>query len=380
MKRDDTVERNKRPYSDVDWSTHDQIVGCSHMHCTTDKDFHRFIDEGLEFATFANYYPSAPWYPLNDMRQNTYKCRQKGCTVNGKYSDEEIDFNKVISSWKDELPEEQASQLPFSEGDKVFTNIPSDLLEAPNAEYHSFTDTPISTHVACPGSRFSCCTFDRHGEWGLNKHGFGFGVRLPWREGFDRILDSMIVPDGGGITINHPASSHLPMDVILEMLDYDPKVLGIEVFNHNDSVDFSSSAEPLWDAILSTGRQCFGFFVEDHNLDRKWKGKIIIAAKERTAESCLRAIRQGNFYGAMIDNGLRFRQISFDGRTLTAQTNRPVTFKLATKLGIAAYQQNTTEFTYTVKEGMESQLCYLRLTAREGREVEKLYAQPFMLI
>lgn len=374
------MERNKHPYSDVDWNTADQIVGCSHMHCTTDNDFHRFVNEGLEFATFANYYPSAPWYPLRDMRENTFKCRQKGCTVNGKYYDGEIDFGKEIASWKDELPDDKVKQLPFKEGERIFTDIPPDLIEAPNAEYHSFTDTPNSTHVACPGSTFSCCTFDRYGEWGLNKHGFGFGVRLPWREGFDRILGSLITPDGGGITINHPASSHLPLNLLCDMLDYDSRVLGIEVFNHNDSVDFTSSAETLWDVILGTGRQCFGFFVEDHNLRRKWRGKIMILSESRTAESCLKAIRQGNFYGMMVDNGLRFEYINFDGRTLTARTNRPATFKLASGLGIAAYQPNTTEFTYTVKEGMESSLCFLRLTAREGREEEKLYAQPFMLI
>jgi hypothetical protein len=214
----------------------------------------------------------------------------------------------------------------------------------------------------------------------MNKHGFGFGVRLPWKEGFDRILGSMTVPDGGGITINHPASSHLPLDLICDMLDYDQRVLGIEVFNHNDSVDFTTSAETLWDVILGTGRQCFGFFVEDHNLRRKWRGKIIILTEEHTASGCLKAIRKGNFYGALTDNGLRFDYLGFDGRTLKAKTNRPVTFKLVSRLGITGYTQNTCEFTYTVKEGMESELRYLRLTAREGREVEKLYAQPFMLV
>lgn len=374
------MERNKRPYDGINWTTADQIVGCSHMHCTTDKDFHRFVDEGLEFATFANYYPSAPWYPLKDMRENTFKCKQKGCTVNGVYTDREIDFNKEIEAWKDELPEDKAKQLPFSEGERIFTDIPPHLIEAPNAEYHSFIDTPNSTHVACPGSQFTCCTFDRSGEWKLRNHGFGFGVRLPWREGFDRILDSMIEPNGGGITINHPASSHLPLDLICDMLDYDPRVLGIEVFNHNDSVDFTTSAETLWDVILGTGRQCFGFFVEDHNLRRKWRGKIIILTEERTASGCLKAIRKGNFYGALTDNGLRFDYLGFDGRTLKAKTNRPVTFKLVSRLGITGYTPNTCEFTYTVKEGMESELRYLRLTAREGREVEKLYAQPFMLV
>ena len=90
------MERNKRPYNSVNWKTASQIVGCSHMHCTTDKDFHRFLDEGLEFATFANYYPSAPWYPLKGMKENTFKCRQKGCTINDEYYSGEIDFNEHI--------------------------------------------------------------------------------------------------------------------------------------------------------------------------------------------------------------------------------------------------------------------------------------------
>lgn len=88
------MERNGRLYSNADRITSDQIVWCSHMHRTTDRAFHKFVNEGPKFAAFANYYPLALLYPLKDMRENTFKCRQTGCTINNKYSDKEIEKRK----------------------------------------------------------------------------------------------------------------------------------------------------------------------------------------------------------------------------------------------------------------------------------------------
>ena len=164
------------------------------------------------------------------------------------------------------------------------------------------------------------------------------------------------------------------------MLDYDPGVLGIEVYNHNSEDSFSDFSENLWDVILSTGRQCYGFFTQDHpTVDQLWKGRIILLPEERSAESCLRAMRQGRFYGCITGSGLRFTHIDFDGETLRAGCNRQATFKLICKEGVVDDVVTGTEFVYKVPEGKAEKMGYLRLTAQEGRAVEKLYAQAIML-
>lgn len=38
------------------------------------------------------------------------------------------------------------------------------------------------------------------------------------------------------------------------------------------------------------------------------------------------------------------------------------------------------EFSFTVPESDQGKYVFLRLTAQEGREEEKLFAQPFMLV
>jgi hypothetical protein len=92
------------------------------------------------------------------------------------------------------------------------------------------------------------------------------------------MLERLIIPDGGGITINHPAWSYLRLELMLKMLDFDPRVLGIEVYNHSSGVaDHNAWSEVQWDQILSTGRQCFGFFVPDHPGGTPiWYGRNII--------------------------------------------------------------------------------------------------------
>ena len=188
-----------------------------------------------------------------------------------------------------------------------------------------------------------------------------------------------MVADGGGIIIAHPAWSHLPVDLLFRMLDFSPDVLGMEIYNHNSRVWFSDFSDTLWDVVLSTGRQCFGFCVQDHpTADCKWMGRIELLPEERTAESCLRAMHQGRFYGVIAGNGLRFEFLDFDGQTLRAACNREVGFELMAKTGTVRRVRGR-EFSFTVSESDREEYVFLRLTAQEGREEEKLFAQPFML-
>ncbi|MBO7742280.1 MAG: hypothetical protein J6S21_06965, partial [Victivallales bacterium] len=190
-----------------------------------------------------------------------FRVSQQGYMRNGVFHRETLDVNAVMEEWKDTLPAEKQAQLPFQAGEPIFTSIPETLMEAPNAEHHFFSDCSDYLHVTAPGARITTSNFDRFNEFGMiSKGGFPTGLPIPWRDAYKMILDSMMTEDGGGLVIAHPTWSHLPQSLLQEMLDYDPRVLGIEVFNYDCRGDFSASSDAVWDAILSTGRQCFGFF------------------------------------------------------------------------------------------------------------------------
>lgn len=306
--------RNRRPYGAVDWATCRRIVTTSHGHCTTEKHLSYYLQHGFGLLAASNYYPSAPWKP------------PKG--------------------W-----------------------VPSDVLQAPNAEHHSFyldngkLDKFI--HLCAPGSSWTS---------GDKKN----GCNLPWRTAIDKMLAALVCPDGGGVTINHPTWTNLDRALMLEMLDYDPRVLGCEVMENGHN------SECYWDWALSTGRQCYGFFVPDWGYWQKDFGANVLLVGETTIEACLKAYRQGNFYGSLhaLDE-LRFTKIAFDGKILTAETDKLAKFQVITARGVV---QETTgrAVTWSVPKkadwtgpGVEV-FARVKAFATDGTG-EILWSQPFML-
>ena len=374
-------KRNANPYKNVDWNNVHPIRSTTHMHCVSQDILERYVSMGLELAMFSNYYPSAPYYPLRSICENTFKRKQNGYIRDGVWHHEPLDIAGMLESWKSELGAGEQAQIPFEEGKRLFPEVPEHLLEAPNAEHHWFSDYSVYLHVTAPGSLAVSGSFDINGKFGIKeKGGVPLGAPLPWRKGFEEIFNQLMIPDGGGIVIAHPTWSHLPIRDLEEMLDSDPRVLGIEVFNHNSREDFSDFSDSLWDAILSSNRQCYGFFVQDHpTLDKKWEGKIMILAEEPTAESCLRALRQGRFYGMITDNGLRFEEISYDGRYLRAKCNKKVGFQIISAQGVVDDMITGTEFCMEIPEEDKAKHVFLRVTARD-RWDEKLFSNAFMLL
>jgi hypothetical protein len=100
---------------------------------------------------------------------------------------------------------------------------------------------------------------------------------------------------------------------MLDILDHDPRVLGIEV------LQAGRNSENYWDWALATGRQCFGFFVPDWSIKKEIFGVNVLCVEERTVNACLKAYREGNFYGAAhgLDE-LAFTRLSFDGKFASA--------------------------------------------------------------
>ena len=385
--------RNRHPYSDVDWATAQQIKGTTHIHCTTQEQLDVILKRGIEFLTLSNYSPSAPWYPLSKMTENYYRLHHDfPVMVNGKRMDGPFDWNKIVAQWINELPPRLREEYPFKEGGKIFKPLPDGILEAPNAEHHHFMYRDGADvwclHMNSPGSTFASGTFDQSQKVKFQtgvRGGYHSGSGEFWQTAIDRMLAGLVFPDGGGVTINHPHWSALRRHLILDLLDYDPRVLGIEVIE-----GAHTNSEYYWDWVLATGRQCFGFFVPDHSISRKDGdfGVNVLVVPERSVHACLRAYRQGNFYGARRGLGeLKFTRIAFSGgNAVEAETDRPARIEVITARGVVKRIEKGMSIKWTM-EGPP--LCggsrrhanaFIRVKAyATDGSGEELFSQPYMI-
>ena len=384
--------RNRRPYSGVDWSKVIRVKTTSHGHCMNQAMLDKYLKRGFGLITMSNYYPSAPWCPASKMTKNYWRLHHEHpVMVNGKRVNGPFDWNKIIAPWKDTIDpkagERQPSwyaKYPFVEGEKIFKPLPKGVLEAPNAEHHSFLledGRPArSLHICSPGSAYASGTFDAHNLAKTASHGYNYGSGEFWGTAIDRMIAGFIHKDGGGVTINHPSWTKLDRELMLKMLDHDPRVLGIEVIE-----DSGHNSENYWDWALSTGRQCFGFFVPDWHIDNKVFGVNVLCVQEKTVHACMKAYREGNFYGAL--NGLdelAFTRIAFDGRTVTAATDKPARFEVITSRGVVKETKGK-EISWTVEKeapwhgpGIHV-FARVKAYAADGSD-EVLFSQPFMLV
>ena len=345
-----------------------------------------YLDRGFEFLTISNYYPSAPTMPLKTFRDTQYRVRHDfPVMVKGKRVEGPFDWTKIVSAWKDELPPELRKQLPFTEGSLRFSRVPDNILEAPNAEHHNFRDDNgrviSGLHMCAPGSAFCSGTFDKRNRFLSHGKGYCFGSGEHMHTAVSRMIDGLVYPDGGGVTVNHPAWSHLKDEIIWDLLDYDPRVLGIEVYNMcKPSKNYPWSrcnCEDYWDRALSTGRQCFGFFVPDWGLQ---EGVNVLLVPEKSVHACLQAYRRGNWYGAIKGrNILRFTSIRFDGAHLLATLDKPAHLQVITKRGVTAWA-NANKISFDVAAANREKYGYLRVRAYARDDSgEIIFSQPMML-
>ena len=375
--------RNRRPYTGLDWSKVIRVKTTSHGHCPSQAFLDTYLKRGFGLLTMSNYYPSAPYVPASKMTVNYYRVHHDHpVLVNGKRTDGPFDWNKVIGEWKDKLDEKAAKAFPFKEGGKLFKPLPEGVLEAPNAEHHSFRlengRHAGSLHMCCPGSAFASGTFVSHDVYKTHSHGYNFGSGEFWGTAIDRMIAGFIYPDGGGVTINHPTWTKLDRELMLKILDWDPRVLGIEV------LEAGFNSESYWDWALATGRQCFGLFVPDWSIKNEVFGVNVLCVHEKTVHACLQAYRQGNFYGAThgLDE-LAFTKLAFDGKRMTAATDKPARFEVITARGVIKEAKGTEVSWDVIPSGSSvgprvDVFVRVKAYALDGCG-EVLYSQPFML-
>lgn len=347
------------PYADVDWDSWECLHSMSHQHQgQTDASRDGFVEMGYRHFAFSNYYPSAPTYPLPasyaakhpdviaapNAEHHSYtdtglhanalgsllatgygsEVSAKECAVSPvahrfeglNVFDEQrpwlgvyrLDVRLASKAEAKDKPTAQltiegARECDFRKGFKDKGEIRERALPAGNHTiYLRTTASSINAKLAFDTSALSAT------QYRLMR-----GTNRPWRDVFREAFEKLQYPDGGGITLNHPTGK---LDDYLPMLDFDPRVLGIEIWNQLTSGFGSSrgfydhSGEPtlhfnkLWDDILRTGRRCWGFFVKDHNTFGRGRNVLFVpkldalSPSEREA-AALRAYRQGTFFGSV---------------------------------------------------------------------------------
>ncbi|OGV45872.1 MAG: hypothetical protein A2017_20940 [Lentisphaerae bacterium GWF2_44_16] len=378
------------PYKDVNWKSVQRIASATHMHISSQNSLDNACKYGIRHFPVSNYYPSAP-YDANTKISNfrlrqSWPVKRHGLLINPP-----VNWNDIIT-WQSELEDPYKSNFPFTECAPLFKNIPENIILSNNAEHHGFTN--MECHICSPGSSFISGNFDSRGHYHLDKHGFSVGFGGRWQDGFKDIFDKLDYPDEGGIVICHPTwFSRIPDTHIMEMLDFDERVLGIEIYNdYSGRRDWSKisgyhappESKPgfslnLWDRILKTGRKCWGFCVPDHSVEKggNWNGRNILLVSNFTDRDCLKAYRQGQFYGSLKDSGLTVRNFAVTENSISVEVNISSAIKFITENGIVnVVEGKKGEYKIPMKNNIPD-ILFVRVEI-EDNSGERLFLQPVM--
>jgi len=357
----------ENPYEEVDWDRWNTLASMSHQHQgQSETSLDLFHEMGYGHFAFSNYYPSAPTYPLPEPwlakhpdliaapNAEQHSFLDAGLHANSLGSLLATGYGASVpaAEWKvSPLVHRFEGLTPFSDPRPWEGVYRLDLrIEGKNP-------TAVAT-LSAEGAA-ECVLREGFAEKGtiegralragnhtiylkaaskeidvsldfdpeiltITQFRLMQGSNRPWREVFRAALDGekvegelrggLLHPDGGGVTLNHPTGKR---DDYLPMLDFDPRVLGIEVWNQltsgfGSALGFYATSGDaaldhflrLWDEILATGRRCWGFFVKDHNTYGRGRNVLLVppldgldpAAREAAA---LRAYRRGTFFGAV---------------------------------------------------------------------------------
>jgi len=355
------------PYGDVDWDHWVTLDSMSHQHQGQhETSLDVFREMGFGHFAFSNYYPSSPTYPLPEpwLTRNPgiiaapnaeqHSFLDAGLHANSLGSLIATGFGASVPGAKWEISpllHRFEGLTPFS-GPRPWEGVyrldlkleSKDPKTTATLSIEGATECVLRDNFAEKGAirgrtivagshtlylRAAAKEIDVRVDFDpailtITQFRLMQGSNRPWREVFRAALDGETVdgalrggllhPDGGGITLNHPTGKR---DDYLPMLDFDPRVLGIEVWNQLTSgfgsnrgfYETAGGAAPdhflrLWDEILATGRRCWGFFVKDHNTYGRGRNVLLVppldsldpSAREAAA---LRAYRKGSFFGAV---------------------------------------------------------------------------------
>ncbi len=362
-----TVADYENPYEAVDWDKWETTHSMSHQHQgMNDASRELFHAMGYRHFAFSNYYPSQPT-PLSDSFRGKHpEIVWAPNAEQHSFLDSGLHFNslgsRLATGYGSSVPSSKRKSSPIEhrfDGLQLFNedrpwegvyrldlrlkegthpddkkavatltiqganscNRRENFADEGPVENRSYAAANHSIYLrATSGSLAIKLDFDP-ANLEVTQLRLMQGTNRPWRDVFSAALDGepggsdggLLYPEGGGITLNHPGGKR---DQYLEMLDFDPRVLGIEVWNQlasgfgSDRGYVSSMTEPpshfyqLWDDILATGRRCWGFFVKDHNTYGRGRNILLspplddLSPQQREA-TLLRSYRRGTFFGSV---------------------------------------------------------------------------------
>ncbi|NUQ00521.1 MAG: hypothetical protein HUU35_11770 [Armatimonadetes bacterium] len=310
------------PYAEVDWSSCQHLHSMSHQHQgQSAASLDLFYAMGYRHLAFSNYYPSAPTIPPAEWLAAHPDALECANAEHHSFTDSSAHCNALGSrtrtgaGWSAKVPTSSPHEHTFS-GLNVFrAERPWEGVYRLDLKLAAQGSAQPAAEVSLAGGLLAQNTGELIGDgsiaamaWDARRGSILFrataaearvtlrfdpattrvtqfrlmqGSNRPWRDVFRACLEGELIDgqrvgglefaDGGGMTINHPTGTDL--DPYLAMLDFDPRVLGIEVFNHltdGFGAARTTTAKPpqhfveLWDRILASGRRCLGFFVKDH--------------------------------------------------------------------------------------------------------------------
>ena len=345
------------PYAGIEWDKVEYLHSFSHQH---GDDPQVFSDMGFGHLPLSNYYPSRPIYPLpaaflkkhpdvlgtpNAEHHSTTDASYHFCTLGSFYT---AGYGKTPSIKPDVSPIEYVftglnvfdSQkspwlgvyrldLRFVPVGKSKEPMVSVTIEGATHVSHK-TFAPVGDGVLrgwpwtakMPDAIYLKTESDKMrvrlefdpATTRITRFRLMQGTNRPWQDAFRAALDGtqknaagrpiegLLFPDGGGITLNHPGGTVKPL---LQLLDFDPRVLGIEVWNDRSAFGGTNATYyGLWDDVLRTGRPCFGFFVKDHSFFGRGRNVLLVAGPSKATRlerehEALRAYRAGRFFGML---------------------------------------------------------------------------------
>lgn len=313
------------PYESVDWDTTRQLHSVNHMH------------------TFSGN-PGEDFWPRTEADLD-------GQAVFDSMYDRGI-RHFALSNYHPSKP-----TYPL---EAYFDGVPDDALGCPNAE-HGASD--VRGHNCTVGSAFESYS----------------GYDGTWQEFYRDALDELVYEGGGGIVINHPKRTGLPIDDIIERLDFDSRVLGIEAYNHRCETKYGGTGNALsiWDELLLTGRRVFGFFNPDYHArwgetewaDETW-GRNVLLVPEATEAAAARAYRRGHTYGAFRGSTLAFERIEATEDEIRVETNDASRIDFVSDRRVVQSEYDT-DATYDVN-GKET---YVRVEALGADDGDRIFSQ-----
>lgn len=326
----------RNPYANVDFANAIRVPSFTHCHVTTQNLLDKTIEQGYKFLPVSNYHPSKPFDPTG------------------------------------------------------FT-YPSDVIFGPNAEHHQFSFARTRNgvvHMCAVGSLLETGSVDD------NPLGYNWGLYTNF---LDEAFANLKYPDAGGVTVNHPTWTRMyipfPDYEITDILDYDDRVLGIEILNaggvrHGEGKQYTIES---WDNILATGRKCWGFCTPDWYISTVYgdhPGRCILLVDEFTEYKCLKAFRNGEFYGQEGKTNLGFSNISVEDRTVTV--NAPLATSITAVIDKSPFTVNSNSLTLTIPESVvyvrfeatsaNDKIYSNAITFREGRKNLRTYKDDGLLL